>query len=176
MCCRWCNLPSIPHQGGSPTRQHSGASHVPRSSFHVSTCLAKNTQLEAYADDTTSYTLLRNDLPTAAALLQDTVNRLSDWGKKLRVAFESSKSQAITVTLQRAQLASRGATRTRNDLRSAIGHSYRLRTPLPRQAPDAILRSFPYCAIQLWNSLPPAFLDSAPTRKNLQRFKCNVNE
>ena len=60
----------------------------------VSKCLAGNTQLEAYADDTTLYTLLRNDLPTAAALLQDTVNRLSDWGKEWRVAFEPSKSQA----------------------------------------------------------------------------------
>ena len=54
---------------------------------------------------TTLYTLLRNDLPTAAALLQDTVNRLSDWGKEWRVAFEPSNSQAMTVTLQRAQLA-----------------------------------------------------------------------
>ena len=33
------------------------------------------------------------------------INRLSDWGKEWRVAFEPSKSQAMTVTLQRAQLA-----------------------------------------------------------------------
>eukprot|EP00117_Sycon_ciliatum_P048491 scpid109156/ scgid34516/ Probable RNA-directed DNA polymerase from transposon X-element; Reverse transcriptase len=52
-----------------------------------------------------AHTPLRNDFRTAAALLQDTVNRLSDWGKEWRVAFEPSKSQAMTVTLQRAQLA-----------------------------------------------------------------------
>ena len=289
--------------GGATSRPYPIKAGVPQGSIlgptmfliyinDVSTCLAGNTQLEAYADDTTLYTLLRNDLPTAAALLQDTVNRLSDWGKEWRVAFEPSKSQAMTVTLQRAQLAlpsllfggnpvpksstikllgvtfdpklsfaehiravsirgkqrlgllrraapylsregrltvykgfvrpvleyaplvwmgaapshlsrldsiqrralriigpgtelqslslrryvaaltytyklhfitgptqllavlpprlePRDATRTRNDLRMAAGHSYQLRNPLPRQAADTILRSFPHCAIQL---------------------------
>ena len=75
--------------GGATSRPYPIKAGVPQVSIFgptmfliyindVSTCLAGNTQLEAYADDTTLYTLLRNDLPTAASLLQDTVNRLPD--------------------------------------------------------------------------------------------------
>ena len=80
-----------------------------------------------------------------------------------KLHFITGPTQLLAVLPPR--LEPRDATRTRNDLRMAAGHSYQLRNPLPRQAPDTILSSFPHCAIQLRNSLPPAFLDSAPTHK-----------
>ena len=80
-----------------------------------------------------------------------------------KLHFITGSTQLLAVLPPR--LEPRDATRTRNDLRMAAGHSFQLRNPLPRQAPDTILNSFPHCAIQLWNSLPPAFLYSAQLAK-----------
>ena len=64
-----------------------------------------------------------------------------------KLHFITGPTQLLAVLAPR--LEPRDATRTRNDLRMAAGHSYQLRNPLLRQAPDTILRSFPHCSIQL---------------------------
>ena len=62
--------------------------------------------MEAYADDTTLYSLVTSQqTPTVAAQsLQVSVDRLHEWGRTWKVMFEPTKSQALTATLRRTGL------------------------------------------------------------------------
>ena len=68
--------------------------------------LADGASLEAYADDTTLYSLVTSQqTPTVAAQsLQVSVDRLHEWGHTWKVMFEPTKSQAMTATLRRTGL------------------------------------------------------------------------
>ena len=65
-----------------------------------------NAQLEAYADDTTLYSLVSSSQcpRDAAHTLQVSTNRLHEWGCRWKVSFEPTKSQAMTATLQSTDL------------------------------------------------------------------------
>ena len=66
-------------------------------------------------------------------------------------------------------------TRTRQQLDAAHGHQYQLQNNLPRDCPDYIRRSFPYCAIRQWNNLPADALARSPNFRSLNTFKHRVN-
>ena len=72
----------------------------------ASEALSPRAHLEAYADDTTLYSLMYLDTsPADAALsLQTSVDRLHQWGRRWRISFEPLKSQAITATLRRTPI------------------------------------------------------------------------
>ena len=72
----------------------------------ASETLSPGAHLEAYADDTTLYSLISLDTsPADAALsLQTSVDRLHQWGRRWRISFEPSKSQAMTATLRRTPI------------------------------------------------------------------------
>ena len=62
--------------------------------------------------------------------------------------------------------------RTRRQLQEA--HPFKLQLNLPARSLDAILKSFPYGLIRVWNSLPRTILAEAPQPSRLQSFKLNV--
>ena len=67
--------------------------------------LVDDAQLEAYADDTTLYSIVSNGSAAGAGhSLQLSIDRLHNWGQKWKIAFEPTKSQAMTATLRRADL------------------------------------------------------------------------
>ena len=62
--------------------------------------------------------------------------------------------------------------RTRRQLHEA--HPFQLQMNLPARSLDAILKSFPYGLIRVWNSLPRTILAEAPQPSRLQSFKLKV--
>jgi len=66
-------------------------------------CLRPNTNLKAYADDKTLYAMI-TACPVseeACSALQTSVHQVEQWGRKWRIKFEPSKSQAIKFALHR---------------------------------------------------------------------------
>ena len=53
-------------------------------------------------------------------------------------------------------------------------HQYQLSCPLPVASPDYLTRSFPYCVLSNWNSLPVNTIQQRPYLKGLQWFKTMV--
>ena len=62
--------------------------------------------------------------------------------------------------------------RTRTQQRDR--HQYQLSCPLPVASPDYLTRSFPYCVLSCWKSLPVNTIQQRPYLKGLQRFKTMV--
>ena len=62
--------------------------------------------------------------------------------------------------------------RTRRQLHEA--HPFQLQMNRPARSLDAILKSFPYGLIRVWNSLPRTILAEAPQPSRLQSFKLKV--
>ena len=68
-------------------------------------CLACTTDMGAYADDTTLYTLVRSYVwsATQSASLQQSLTALHAWGQKWKVLFEPTKSQCMTISHHQPQ-------------------------------------------------------------------------
>ena len=64
--------------------------------------------------------------------------------------------------------------RTRNQHNNATSHAYQLSDTLPVSAPSVVKRSFPYCCIGAWNSLPDRLLSQRPHKTRFQSFKTKV--
>ena len=54
-------------------------------------------------------------------------------------------------------------------------HNFQLRNDLPVSSCKALLKSFPYYVISDCNGLPPAQLESQPSKNGLQSFKSGMN-
>ena len=61
--------------------------------------------------------------------------------------------------------------RTRQQFQVARGHCFQLMQSLPPRSHNTILHAFPNAYIPIWNSLPSALLQEAPSRRLLQSFK-----
>ena len=68
--------------------------------------------------------------------------------------------------------------RTRHQHSQASGHSLQLSNALPRSAPDYLRRSFPFCVLHDWNSLPDCVLakGTQPHLKQVDNFKMSVHK
>ena len=61
-------------------------------------------------------------------------------------------------------------------LASATWHEHKLQNVLPVRSLDSARRSFPYCIIDDWKSLPIWFFNNGFTLSHLQTFKVRVHK